>query len=191
MNKAFIREPELDGRAYCPRCGALGTAVDRETLDHHVQKQARLRLADSAWYCEFAECDTGYFDQFDRVVSISELEYPVYPKASAAPICACFGFTFEDLEAGKLRHAVIEDEDIVTLGLNQESRRAIPSVAASITYSQSSGARPTKGAWRVRFWQPAFSCPTGCKGATSTEERPLERRSRPERRRCLGRPCPS
>ena len=99
MNKAFIREPELDGRAYCPRCGALGTAVDRETLDYHVQKQARPRLADSAWYCEFAKCDTGYFDQFDRVVSISELEYPVYPKASAAPICACFGFTFEDLEA--------------------------------------------------------------------------------------------
>ena len=27
---------------------------------------------------------------------------------------------FEDLEAGKLRHAVIEDEDIETLGLNQE-----------------------------------------------------------------------
>ena len=27
MNKAFVREPDFDGRAFCPRCGALGLPV--------------------------------------------------------------------------------------------------------------------------------------------------------------------
>lgn len=31
MNKAFLREPEPDGRAYCPWCQSLGEAVGRET----------------------------------------------------------------------------------------------------------------------------------------------------------------
>ncbi len=99
MNKAFVREPELNGRAYCPRCASLGTAVDRETLDHHVQKQSRPRLADSAWFCDFSRCEVGYFDQFERVVTINELQFAVYPKDPVAPICACYGFTLEDLES--------------------------------------------------------------------------------------------
>ena len=27
MNKAFVREPDDDGRAYCPRCNSLGAPV--------------------------------------------------------------------------------------------------------------------------------------------------------------------
>ncbi|MEO2036956.1 MAG: hypothetical protein ABGZ35_33185 [Planctomycetaceae bacterium] len=99
MNKAFVREPELDGRTYCPQCGSLGTPVNRETLDHHVQKPSRSRLADSAWFCEFAACDVSYFDQFERFVSVDDLHSSVYPKSAEAPICACFGFTLEDIEA--------------------------------------------------------------------------------------------
>ena len=44
MNKAFIREPEFDGRGYCPHCGSLGAPVNQATLDHHVQGQSRSRL---------------------------------------------------------------------------------------------------------------------------------------------------
>ena len=99
MNKAFVREPEFDGRAYCPRCGSLGTPVSNETLDHHVQKQTRPRMGESAWFCDFARCDVAYFDLFERSVAVNELQSTVYPKDAASPICACFGFTLEEIEA--------------------------------------------------------------------------------------------
>lgn len=99
MNKAFVREPESDGRAYCPRCGSLGTSVKKPTLDRHVQEQSRLRIGDSAWFCDFAKCDVAYFDEFGRFVGVNELRSAVYPKDTAAPICACFGFTLNDIDA--------------------------------------------------------------------------------------------
>jgi hypothetical protein len=99
MNKAFTREPDLDGRVYCPRCSSLGIPVIRTTLDHHVNEPLRQSLGDAAWFCDFALCDIVYFDQFGRSVTIDELSSSIYPKDPAAPICACFGFTLEDLEA--------------------------------------------------------------------------------------------
>jgi len=99
MNKAFVREPEFDGRAYCLRCGSLGTPVNKATLDRHVQKPSRSRMGDSAWFCDSTRCDVAYFDLFERFVAVDELQSPVYPKDAAAPICACFGFTLEDIEA--------------------------------------------------------------------------------------------
>ncbi|HIF01199.1 MAG: hypothetical protein ABGZ23_17325 [Fuerstiella sp.] len=98
MNKAFVREPDFDGRVYCPECGSLGVPVTRETLDHHVQKQSRPHLGDTAWFCDYVQCDAGYFDQFERVVAVGELQSTVYPKDPDAPICACFGFTLDDIE---------------------------------------------------------------------------------------------
>ncbi len=99
MNKAFVREPEDDGRAYCPQCGSLGTPVNVTTLDRHVQQQSRPQLGDSAWFCGFAKCDVAYFDLFERSVAVDELQLAVYPKDASAPICACFGFSIEDIEA--------------------------------------------------------------------------------------------
>ena len=99
MNKAFVREPEFDGRAYCLRCGSLGTPVNEATLDRHVRKQARARMGDSAWFCAYARCEVAYFDLFERFVVVGELQSAVYPKDAAAPICACFGFTLEDVKA--------------------------------------------------------------------------------------------
>ncbi|MEQ9409731.1 MAG: hypothetical protein RIK87_18490 [Fuerstiella sp.] len=99
MNKAFVREPDFSGRVLCPRCGSLGTPVSRETLDHHTQPEARPRLGDTAWFCDFATCNVAYFDQFERVVTVEELNTIVYPKDPAAPICACFGFTLSNIEA--------------------------------------------------------------------------------------------
>ena len=99
MNKAFVREPEFDGKAYCPQCGSLGVSVSEAALDHHVQPASRRRLGDAAWFCNFAKCETAYFDLFESRVSVDELRTPVYPKHAEAPICACFGFVLEDLEA--------------------------------------------------------------------------------------------
>ena len=99
MNKAFVREPDLEGRGYCPRCGSLGTPVSKGVLDQHVQADSRPRVGDSAWFCEFARCEVVYFDLLESCVVLDELRSPVYPKDPDAPICACFGFTLEDLDA--------------------------------------------------------------------------------------------
>ncbi len=98
MNKAFVREPDPDGRAFCPQCGTLGITVGKFTLDHHVVAESRVKLGEGAWFCGFARCDVAYFDLFERVVSVSELRRPIYPKDSTAPICSCFGFTLEDID---------------------------------------------------------------------------------------------
>lgn len=99
MNKAFVREPEFDGRVYCPSCKSLGTPVFKTPLDHHIQEEFRSNVGDSAWFCGFAGCKIAYFDQFERSITAAQLKSPVYPKDASAPICACFGFDRHDLEA--------------------------------------------------------------------------------------------
>ena len=99
MNKAFVREPESDAQAYCPRCGSLGTPVNAAAMDTHIRPDVRRRMGDAAWFCAFARCDVAYFNTFEAVVTVGELKTPVYPKDLDAPICACFGFTRDDVEA--------------------------------------------------------------------------------------------
>jgi hypothetical protein len=99
MNKAFVREPEQDGRAYCPRCGALGLPVGRGPLDIHIRAESRRKLGESAWYCGFPRCDVAYFNLFDMIVEVNELAAPVYPYDLDAPLCACFGLTYDDVAA--------------------------------------------------------------------------------------------
>lgn len=99
MNKAFVREPEDDGRAYCPRCRSLGISVESGPLDTHIQPSSRSKMRDSAWFCGFPRCVVAYFNQFDAIVTIDELRGPVYPKEFDAPICACFGFSYDDVVA--------------------------------------------------------------------------------------------
>ena len=99
MNKAFVREPESDGRAFCPRCMNLGAPVEHGPLDTHIRPESRGKVGDSAWFCPFPRCDVAYFNLFDAVVMMDELKGPVYPHDLDAPICACFGLTYDDVEA--------------------------------------------------------------------------------------------
>lgn len=99
MNKAFVREPDFDGRGYCPRCGSLGTSVGRAVLRTHVQPALLDRIGDAAWFCGFPRCNVAYFNILDAIVTVSDLMGPVYPKSDQASLCACFGFTMEEIEA--------------------------------------------------------------------------------------------
>jgi hypothetical protein len=121
MNKAFVREPDFDGRVYCPQCGSLGVAVNRETLDHHVLEQVRSHLGDTAWFCEFARCEVGYFDRFERVVEVCKLKTAVYPKNTGAPICACFGFTLDDIEADVLSGTPTRIRELLAISKSPDS----------------------------------------------------------------------
>jgi hypothetical protein len=99
MNKAFVREPDFDGRAFCPRCGSLGLPVEHGPLDRHIRPEFRDALGDTAWHCSFPRCDVAYFNLFDAVVVLDELKAPIYPFDLDAPICACFGMTYDDVQA--------------------------------------------------------------------------------------------
>jgi hypothetical protein len=97
MNKAFVREP--DGTAeYCPRCGSKGEPVGTDTLACHLSEGQRNALSDPANFCPSPRCNVAYFDAFERVVLVADLQRPVYPKDPTAPICACFGLTREEIE---------------------------------------------------------------------------------------------
>jgi hypothetical protein len=97
MNKAFVREPDQTGE-FCPRCGSLGEPVTGRTLDAQLSPEARCELADPACFCPYPRCEVVYFDAFERVVTTEAFARPVYPKDPAAPLCACFGFTREEVE---------------------------------------------------------------------------------------------
>ncbi|MEZ6146759.1 MAG: hypothetical protein R3B91_15345 [Planctomycetaceae bacterium] len=122
MNKAFVREPDFDGRAYCPRCGSLGTAVTSVTLEQHLKESARQQLGETAWFCGFASCEVAYFDLYERCVTTGKLRAPVYPKASDAPICACFGFTTDDIEADVAEGTPTRIRDLLKKSRSPEAR---------------------------------------------------------------------
>jgi hypothetical protein len=122
MNKAFVREPEFDGKAYCPKCGSLGTAVGEAALDRHVQETARAHLGRSAWFCGFAQCDVAYFDLFERVITVDELRQSVYPKDPSAPLCGCFGFTLDELEADVRDGAPTRIRELLAKSKSNEAR---------------------------------------------------------------------
>lgn len=97
MNKAFVREPDSTAD-YCPRCGSKGEPVGAETLKAFLTNEQRGAITESANFCPASKCEVVYFDSFERAFFTTDLQRPVYPKDPAAPICACFGLTREDIE---------------------------------------------------------------------------------------------
>jgi hypothetical protein len=73
--------------------------VESGPLDTHIRPESRGKIRDTAWFCGFPRCDVAYFTQFDAVITMDELKAPVYPYDPNAPICACFGLTYDDVEA--------------------------------------------------------------------------------------------
>lgn len=99
MNKAFLKEPDETGDAQCPRCGARGMGVGRETVEHHVAGEMARAVSATAFFCPTGSCAVAYFDMFGRTIEVTDLKAPVYPKDLEAPMCACFGLTRDDVEA--------------------------------------------------------------------------------------------
>ena len=100
MNKAFVREPDFDGRVFCPRCGSQALAIGSGPLDQYLTGTARRKFAETAYCCEFSRCDVVYFQPPDIVAMIDDLRRPAYPyDLDAAPLCACFGLNYDDIES--------------------------------------------------------------------------------------------
>ncbi len=98
MNKAFVREPDADARVTCPRCGSVGTTVGNGPIELYVPAPLQDQMKNAAWCCSNAACEVVYYNMFEQTVRAVELLTPVYPYDSNAPICACFGFTLQDVE---------------------------------------------------------------------------------------------
>ena len=98
MNKAFVKETE-DPQDLCPSCGSQGTVVLRSTLRNQLPPELQDRFSDSAFFCPLASCGVVYFDAFERRISVEEFPAAPYPKDIDAPICPCFGFTCDEIEA--------------------------------------------------------------------------------------------
>jgi hypothetical protein len=124
MNKAFVREPDT-AEYRCPRCGSLGSPVGRETLEAYLVPEALPRLAESGFFCGEPTCDVAYFDQFARVVACDALCRPAYPKDPQAPICACFGFTRDEIDQDVREGAVTRCRALVARANSPEARCAI------------------------------------------------------------------
>ena len=127
MTKAFVREPEGDD-VRCPRCGALGPAVDRVTVEALAKPEAVERLAPSANYCPTPICEVVYFDAFERVVTTDELVRPVYPKDPDAPICPCFAVCTEAIEQDLSEGTVERTRQMVAQAKSPEARCQVMSV---------------------------------------------------------------
>jgi hypothetical protein len=99
MNKAFVREPEQDERVLCPSCKAAGSPVMGGPLDRFIRPDSREKLLHDAWFCPTPTCDVAYFGLSGTAVATTELSRPAYPKDPNAPICACFGYDYDDAAA--------------------------------------------------------------------------------------------
>jgi hypothetical protein len=98
MNKAFVRESDSTD-VLCPRCGAVGIDALGSAVASHVPIEARRSLSATAYFCPTPTCPVAYFDAFEAQVAVEALAQPVHPKDPAAPLCACFGLTRDDVEA--------------------------------------------------------------------------------------------
>jgi hypothetical protein len=97
MNKAFVRDPD-DTDIRCPLCGAAGQSVPESALAIYLPAEVRQRLGSTVYFCETPTCDAVYFDVVEDFAKVDELLRPCYPKDPAAPLCACFGLTADDIE---------------------------------------------------------------------------------------------
>jgi len=122
MNKAFIREPDDDGRRYCPKCGSLGTFVRSAPLETHILPEFRGRLGDSAWFCGYPPCEVAYFDPLGGLIRTAELRGPVYPKSDEAAICPCFDFTVADVELDAEAELPLRIRELVVRSQSEAAR---------------------------------------------------------------------
>ena len=99
MNKAFVKESDGLEEVRCPGCESVGTPVGSATLTQHVLPEFRAALGDEAWFCRYAGCPVAYFNNWAGQALVTQLRGPVYPKSPEAPLCSCFPFSMEEIEA--------------------------------------------------------------------------------------------
>jgi hypothetical protein len=107
MNKAFVREAEDTGEQNCPQCGSRGYVVQPQTLAAHLNAEQHKGLAEVAYFCPHPRCAVGYFDAIARTIPAANIAGMTWPKDPTGPLCNCFGFTLDDLDADLAEGGVV------------------------------------------------------------------------------------
>jgi hypothetical protein len=63
-----------------------------------------------------------YFNLFEAVVTADELKAPVYPLDLDAPMCACFGLTYDDVEADVQDGTPVRIRELLAKSKSPEAR---------------------------------------------------------------------
>ncbi len=98
MNKAFMKDPEAPAPT-CPKCGARGVRVERETLVAQIGEERARAFTSDAHFCWTAACPVGYFDAWSTTVPAEALVSPAFPKSADAPVCTCLGVVADAVAA--------------------------------------------------------------------------------------------
>lgn len=122
MNKAFIREPDDDGRRHCPACGSLGEAVGSAILERYLRPERRGLLGATGHFCPYPTCEVAYFDDFERVARLEDLACAVYPKDPDAPLCACYGLRTADIDLDLAEGGVSRVKEHLAKAKSSEAR---------------------------------------------------------------------
>jgi len=97
------REQAPDRRARCPACGASGRRVGEITLRSLVREARRDELGSLSEFafCGAMGCELAYFAADGRTVRKSDVKVRIGVKeaSSPRPLCYCFDYSAEDLEA--------------------------------------------------------------------------------------------
>ena len=105
-----------------PAVRLVGTSVSEPTLEAQLSSTLLAVIAKAAYFCPFPTCPVVYFDAFERVVTVDQLSSPVYPKDSDAPICACFGFTTDDIDQDIAEGGVQRTRDLLAKAKSSEAQ---------------------------------------------------------------------
>jgi hypothetical protein len=99
-----LHPPQKCGPAKCPECGQLGKSVQQITLGALLKPEKRPEIPKQKefCFCRNTACAVVYFVP-DRVLfQKDDLSVPVglkEPKNPKAPVCYCFGWTPEKIQA--------------------------------------------------------------------------------------------
>lgn len=99
-----LHPPEKCGPAKCPECGELGKTVQRITLGSLLKPEKRSEIPKQKefCFCKSAICDVVYFIPervLFRKADLSVLVGLKEPQNPKAPVCYCFGWTPEKIQA--------------------------------------------------------------------------------------------
>ncbi len=96
--------PTRCGPAKCPKCGALGKSVKRITLGALLKPDRRVKipLQDEFCFCPTSSCDVVYFLPGKTLFYKEDLSIKVWtkePNEPTVPVCYCFNWTLEKIQA--------------------------------------------------------------------------------------------
>jgi hypothetical protein len=110
----------------------VGTTVGNGPIERYVPGSLQDQMKNAAWCCSNAACDVVYYNMFEQTVRAADLLSPVYPYDSNAPICACFGFTLQDVEGDAEERSRLESEPCwLEVSLPRLDAKPLPSTAVA------------------------------------------------------------